>query len=154
MAIETIETARAMRLEKLNKILNANVARNKAIETAKEAERIKCVAILKEYAKRGNELNTLANTFFAASSVDSCNFCVKLSSGKIYRAPALRVVMYSAESSGHSSLLLKDNAWWYHYYGEDDRKCDVDRLPYDMAVPIALGMIEFEEKLNNAIDSL
>jgi hypothetical protein len=62
--------------------------------------------------------------------------------------------MASSDSSGHSSLLLKDNAWWYHYYNENDIKCDVDLLTYDMAVPIALGMIAFEEKLNNAIDSL
>jgi hypothetical protein len=66
----------------------------------------------------------------------------------------LKVIMASSDSSGHSSLILKDNAWWYHYYNEDDIKCDVDLLTYGMAVPIALGMIAFEEKLNNAIDSL
>ncbi len=154
MAIENIEKVHAMRLEKLNKILDANIARDKAIEKAKEEERVKCVEILKEYAKRGNELNTLANAFFAASSVDSCNFCVETSFGKIYRPPLLKVIMASSNSSGHSSLLLKDNAWWYHYYNTNDTKCDVDALIYDIAVPIALGMIAFEEKLNNAIDSL
>ena len=154
MAIENIENARAMRLEKLNKILEANAARNKAIEKAKEEERVKCFEILKEYAKRGNELNTLANAFFAASTISSCDFCVNISFGKIYRPPMLKVIMASSDSSGHSSLLLKDNAWWYHYYNESDIKCDVDMLTYGMAVPIALGMIAFEEKLNNAIDSL
>lgn len=165
-----INTLNKNRLAKLQGISKANDAKAKAVADTKEKDRKNAIKLIKDFLKRAKELNTLAAEYFKASKTASYDFTLRLTDDDSYHAPTMRYydggshdgvdfVRGITYDEGNSNwITLGDDGQIHHQFFAGCKSStgigDVNKLGYGEATTFASGLVEFEQKLYTAIDSL
>lgn len=164
-----INTLNKNRLAKLQGISKANDAKAKAVADTKEKDRKNAIKLIKDFMKRGKELNSLAAEYFKASKNSSYDFTVRLTD-ESYRPPVMRYYNVGScdgvdfasgitydEGNSNWITLGSDGELHFQFFAGCKSSTgigDVNKLGYGPATTFARGLVEYEQKLYNAIDSL
>lgn len=167
---KAINTLNKNRLAKLQGISKANDAKAKAVADTKEKDRKNAIEIINGFLKRAKELNNLAAEYFKASETASYDFTIRLTDDDSYHAPTMRYYDVGSHDGvdfvsgitydeGNSNWITLGSDGKIHYQFFAGCKSstgigDVNQLEYGEATTFARGLVEFEQKLYNAIDSL
>lgn len=166
---KAVNTLNKNRLAKLQCISKANAAKEKAVADTKEKDRKNAIKLIKDFLKRAKELNSLAAEYFKASKTASYDFTIRLTDDS-YHEPTMRYYDVGSHDGvdfvrgitydmGNSNWITLGSDGQIHRQFFAGCKSstgigDVNKLEYGEATTFARGLVEFEQKLYSAIDSL